>query len=150
MKKRKYFYAALLAVECICITGITSVGAADRADISQFIGYYRVDLDDSVPYFNCEVRELEFNEDGQLQEYHGLAAPTTGTTVVYRFTDYNIVGNVLEGSYDYASGYTDGENGLDFAPRSDSSSGRHQMVLLEDGNIISDGQIWYRYDQYAE
>lgn len=150
MKKRRYFYAVLLALGSTGIVGITSVGATDRVDISQFIGYYRVDVDNSVPDYNCDVRELEFNKDGQLQEFQGLSSATTGTTVVYRFTDYNIVGNVLEGSYDYVYGYVDGEDGLNFAPLSGYSSGRHQMVLMEDGNIISDGQIWYRYDKDVE
>lgn len=147
MKKRNVLCAVLLILGITCIVGSTPVDAAEKTDISQFIGYYRVDLDESVPECNCEVRSLEYTVDGQLQEFHGLSPATTGTTIVYRFTDYNIVGNVLEGNYDSVYGYVDGENGLDFAPLNGYSSGRHQMVLLEDGNIISDGQIWYRYDK---
>ena len=136
----------LVSIAFLSMFGNVSIKASGRTDINKFIGYYRVDIDDSVEDYNCEIRELEFIEDGQLQEVDGLAAATTGTTTLYRFTDYQIIGNVLEGSYDSPYGYA--EN--DFEPLSGYSSGKHQMLLTEEGNIISDGHIWYRYDKNIE
>ena len=144
--KIKSFLTALSALGCITTMGNITVNAADHVDISQFIGSYVVDVDTDNPASYCEIRELEFTVDGQLQEYHGLAAPTTGTGRGYRFTDYQIVGNVLEGSYDCEYGYVSTDSGTSFTPLSDFSSGRHQMVLMDDGNIICDGEIWYRYE----
>ena len=144
MKKKGSIFLVLIIL--LSTLSNVSVKASSKTDINKFIGYYRVDIDDSVEDYNCEIRELEFTQDGQLQEVHGLAVATTGTTIAYRFTDYQIIGNVLEGSYDAPYGYV--EN--DFALLSGYSSGRHQMLLTEDGNIISDGHIWYRYDKSIE
>mgnify|MGYP004455235381 CR=1 FL=1 len=145
--KKSCFLAVLFILGSITAMGSIPVNAAERADISQFIGYYRVDIDDSVPDYNCDIRVLEYTIDGQLQEAQALSAGTTGTTILYRFTDYNIVGNVLEGSYDHAYGYAETDHGGDYVPLNDYPAGKHQMVLTEDGNIICDGQIWYRYDR---
>lgn len=150
MKRKGHFCITLLALGSAVIIGSVPVKAAEKADINDFIGYYRVDIDDSVPECNCEVRALEFMVDGRLQEFQGLNAATTGTTLLYRFTNYNIIGNVLEASYDHAYGYAETEHGWDYVPLEEYPSGKHQMILTEDGNIICDGQIWYRYDRETE
>lgn len=152
MKRKKYFCTILLALGSAVIIGNIPAEAAEKADINDFIGYYRVDVDDSMSEseYNGEVRALEFMVDGRLQEFQGLDPATTGTTILYRFTNYNIVGNVLEASYDHVYGYGETEQGGDYVPLDGYSSGRHQMVLTEDGNIICDGQIWYRYDRETE
>lgn len=149
MKKRKQLLAALLILSSVGCSNVMSVKAVKRAELSDFVGYYRVDVDSTEPDYNCEVRSLEYNKDGQLQEFQGWESATTGTTLVYRFTDYSIVGNVLECSYEHAYGYvTDEDTGDgDFAPLERYDPGRHQMVLTEEGNIISDGRVWYRYDK---
>ena len=149
MKKRKQLLAALLILSSVGCSNVMSVKAAKRAELSDFVGYYRVDVDRTESEYNCEVRSLEYNKDGRLQEFQGWASATTGTTLVYRFTDYSIVGNVLEFSYEHAYGYVTDENtgDEDFAPLEGYDPGRHQMVLIEEGNIISDGRVWYRYDK---
>ena len=149
MKKRKQLLAALLILSSVGCSNVMSVKAAKRAELSDFVGYYRVDVDRTESEYNCEVRSLEYNKDGRLQEFQGWASATTGTTLVYRFTDYSIVGNVLEFSYEHAYGYVTDENtgDEDFAPLEGYDPGRHQMVLTEEGNIISDGRVWYRYDK---
>lgn len=148
--KRSYFYTILFVLGIAVSIGSTSVEAAEKANINDFIGYYRVDIDDSVPEYNCEVRALEFMADGRLQEFQGEESATTGTTILYRFTDYNIVGNVLEANYDHAYGHAETEHGGDYVPLDGYPAGSHQMILTEDGNIICDGQIWYRYDREME
>ena len=150
MKGKGYFCTTLIALGSAVIIGSAPVEAAEKANINDFIGYYRVDVDDSMSEYNCEVRALEFMADGRLQEFQGQESATTGTTILYRFTDYNIVGNVLEANYDHAYGYAETEHGGDYVPLDGYPSGSHQMVLTEDGNIICDGQIWYRYDRETE
>ena len=111
MKKRKQLLAALLILSSVGCSNVMSVKAAKRAELSDFVGYYRVDVDSTESEYNCEVRSLEYNKDGRLQEFQGWASATTGTTLVYRFYEsYRIVGNVLEFSYEHAYGYVTDEN----------------------------------------
>ena len=83
MKRKGYFFTTLIALGSAVIIGSAPVEAAEKANINDFIGYYRVDVDDSMSEYNCEVRALEFMTDGRLQEFQGQEAATTGTTIMY-------------------------------------------------------------------
>lgn len=122
----------------VCLFAGSSLVYADDAKVSDFIGEYIGDMPEVDKYANPDVMKLYFNDDGNLERYSGLFYGTTGTTICYEYTDYEINENVMTCEYDGAfSPYT--------GPRSDISGGIHEYTLQDDGNISSDGHIWYRY-----
>ena len=48
MKRKGYFFTTLIALGSAVIIGSAPVEAAEKANINDFIGYYRVDVDDSM------------------------------------------------------------------------------------------------------
>lgn len=128
----------MAAAGLVCLFAGSSLVYADDANVSDFIGEYIGDMPEVDKYANPDVMKLYFNDNGNLERYSGLFYGTTGTTICYEYTDYEISGNVMTCEYDGAfSPYT--------GPRSDISGGVHEYTLQDDGNISSDGHIWYRY-----
>ncbi len=125
------------------LLGNKVVCAEENKTVSDFTGYYLCDMEEKGQYDNPEVMELYFNDSGNLERYSGLFVGTTGTTVCYEYTDYEIQGNTMICHYAGAfSPY--------YGPRSDIEAGVHEYVLTEDGNITSDNHVWYRYLTEAE
>lgn len=127
-----------IAVIFMCLFAGNFLVFADDASVSDFIGEYIGDMPEVDKYANPDVMELYFNNDGNLERYSGLFYGTTGTTICYEYTSYEINGNVMTCQY---AGAFSPYNG----PRSDIPGGIHEYTLQDDGNISSDGHIWYRY-----
>lgn len=113
------------------------VHADENRDISEFIGRYLCDTPEMEEYANPDVIELYFNDDGNLMRYSGLFYGTAGTSIMYTYTDYEINGDTLTCYYDGAFS--------PYGPLEDISAGTHEYVMDTDGNIASEGHIWYRY-----
>lgn len=127
----------LLFLAC-ALSGNKDVYAEENKSVSDFIGYYLCDMEEKGKYDNPEVMELYFNDSGNLERYSGLFVGTTGTTVCYEYTDYEIKGNTMICHYAGAfSPY--------YGSRSDIEAGSHEYVLTDDGNITSENHVWYRY-----
>lgn len=69
---RRIFTFAVMTLIALFIGKNTSVYASDAHDITDFLGYYYLDVDDSVfeeyDFANPEVMELYFDETGNLVE----------------------------------------------------------------------------------
>lgn len=128
----------LLLLLMYMLFGNKAVYAEENKTVSDFIGYYLCDIEEKGEYDNPEVMELYFNDSGNLERYSGLFVGTTGTTICYEYTDYEIKGNTMICHYTGAfSPY--------YGPSSDIEAGTHKYVLTEDGNITSENHVWYRY-----
>ena len=129
---------SLLLLLLYVLFGNKAVYAEENKTVSDFIGYYLCDVEEKEKYDNPEVMELYFNDSGNLERYSGLFVGTTGTTVCYEYTDYEINGNTM--ICHYAGAFSP-----HYGPRSDIEAGIHEYVLTEDGNITSENHVWYRY-----
>lgn len=129
---------SLLLLLLYVLFGNKAVYAEENKTVSDFIGYYLCDVEEKEKYDNPEVMELYFNDSGNLERYSGLFVGTTGTTVCYEYTDYEINGNTM--ICHYAGAFSP-----HYGPRSDMEAGIHEYVLTEDGNITSENHVWYRY-----
>lgn len=139
----KKFYTMILGIFLI-LAGLripVHVSARSNEEIGSFIGYYLCGTADPGD-INSEATELSFNGDGQLMRYKGLRFSTTGTSIYYNYTKYEISGNVLTCYYDGAYGY--------YGEINDIGSGIHQFTLLDDGNLAEEERIWYRYQKENE
>ncbi len=145
MKEKKLFkkYLLLMALAGLCMM-IQAVPAfaGENTEIRDFLGYYLCNVEDPGEYGNPESFSLAFNGEGNLERYSGMYYATVGSSTRYEYTDVSLRGNTLTCKYDRAYGV--------YEIRDSGMAGEHVYTLNADGNIESDGAIWYRYEAEEE
>ena len=109
-------------------------------DIVDFIGYYYLNVEQlEDDYLNPSVLRLDFDEFGNFFRYDGLKYGTTGTTRYYYYNSYALNNNILTCHFDDVKGYEGESLG--------EPGGIHTFIMTEEGNIVEDGNVWYRVDE---
>lgn len=116
------------------------VFASSAYDVTDFLGYYYLDVDDSVftenEFANPEVMELYFNESGNLERYSGLYYGTQGTTYFYPYDSYELSDDTLTCHYSIVNSY--------FGICEVLPGGTHTYIITQNGNLVEDNHIWFR------
>lgn len=145
MKERKLFKKCLLLMAlaglCMMIQAVL-VFVGENTEVRDFLGYYLCGVEDPGEYGNPESFSLVFNGEGNLERYSSMYYATVGSSTRYEYTDISLRGNTLVCKYDRAYG--------DYEIRDGGRAGEHVYTLNADGNIESDGVMWYRYEAEKE
>lgn len=120
-----------------------SAHASDAYDINDFIGYYYLDVDDSIfdeyEFANPEVMWLYINEHGNLERYSGMYYGTEGTTYYYPYDSYEISDDTLICHYSIVNSY--------YGPCEDLPGGTHTYIMTQNRNLVEDNHTWFRSDR---
>ena len=109
---------------------------SDQCLLEDFLGdYYRYDLGAeslSPELRNPYIMKIYYDENGRLLRYSGMAYSTTGTTVYYPYTGYEINGNRIVFWY---------ETVIDYYGNSTYNPGSHTF-LYNSGSLIEGDYVW--------
>ena len=132
-----------IALFFLCTAAFSvSAFASGATKLSDFEGFYLCGMPDPGEYGNPEVFSLYFNKEGNLERNSGMFYATVESSTRYDYTDVSLKGDTLTSSYDRGYGA--------YEIRDGGRPGTHTFTLREDGNIESDGEVWYRYERQRE
>lgn len=137
---KRIFTFAFMTLFALFIGQNTSAYASDAHEITDFLGYYYLDVDDSVfeeyDFANPEVMELYFDENGNLERYSGMYYSTQGTTYYYPYNSYEISGDILTCHYSVVTSY--------YGTSEAQPGGTHTYIITQNGNLVEDNHTWFR------
>lgn len=127
----------------LCVSAFSfPVSARESVTLHDFLGYYLCGVADSGEYGNPEVFSLYLNKEGNLERNSGMFYATVESSTRYEYTEISLKGDTLTCNYNRAYGV--------YEIRDGGRPGMHTFTLREDGNIESDGEVWYRYERQEE